>query len=708
MAQSKKKCINTHLLDFEGIMQRNESNEYLCCICNEIISEKALILKHVDTKSHIEALKTFMEHYQVTKSITIRCKMCQVTCTWESIRDHVKMHKLTSRYKQYFENFLIIHEDHLYCSLCTIMKKSCSWNDALFHINDKRHTTFLSSVNNIDNKFLKNPKILNKYESLVSNCLVYLDTKLFYCFICETKISGDIENLDEHIKGKYHNHKKLTIKIKDIIPLKKTVPIQNCSLKIPKNLNWIIREDDILVFTDSLYCDICCVTMTNDGSIKSHLKRHERLRDQFENKSICKNQYKGSIIKIDYMSSVAIVYITSTSNFSNGNVTNDIQCDLLLNIPDHLKWMIKVLRIQISSDELYCPLCKVYMRNDIQVKSHLTKHFKEYSKKEKNQSSQSLQSIASNETKIKNESKNSTLKNNKSSFDTACVFPIAKEIKSSVYLSIFKENNIYCLVCQRDVCNNFQVYYDHIFSTKHLISLIDMNIKEVREEFIPFAVVNGNIKDNINAFSTCMLCNTKVRNIDESLYEHIKLKDHASYYREWKEACLKFYNDILTFMKYNWYYTTKYYCGICLIEFSSEICFIEHMNKNKIHLNAGNTNYHSCVPCSLLWYDSNLSYSNHSKTPRHQYMISCGTYVAYNFPSEAKRFLMSFEENAEELLKFSQIAEIIKENEISKCLKNDTVSAFDTVKAYPYGSRICGLGLPDSDVNIFLDCCEFI
>lgn len=707
MAQSEENYINTHL-DFEGIMQRNESNEYICCVCNEIISEKALILKHVDTKSHIEALETFKKYCQVTKSIEIRCKVCQATCTSKLIRDHVKMHEL-ALYKQCFENFLIVHKNHFYCSLCTVMNKKGSWNDdALIHINDKRHTTFLSLVNNIDDEFLKNPLILNEYESLVSNCLVYLETRLFYCFICETKISGDIKSLNKHIKGKYHNKQKLTFTIKDIIPLKKTVPIKNCSLKIPEELNRIIREDDILVFTDSLYCNICCVTMINESSIKSHLKRHERLRDKFKDKYVYENQNKCSLIEIDYMSSIAIVYITSTSNSSNGNVSNDIQCDLLLNIPDHLKCMIKTLKIKIFSDRLYCTLCKVYMTNDIEVKSHLTEHFEEYSKKKKNQSSQSLQSIASNKTKIKNELKNSTLQNNKSSLDTECIFSIAKEIKSSVYLSIFKENNIYCLVCQRDVHNNFQVYYDHIFSTKHLISLIDMNIKGFREEFITFAVVNGNVNDGINAFSTCMLCNTEIRNIDESLYEHIKLEDHASYYREWKEACLKFYNDILTFMKCNWYYTTKYYCGICLIEFSSEICFVEHMNKNGIHLNAGNSNYHSCVPCSLLWYDSNLSYSKHSKTLRHQYMISCGTYVAYNFPSEAKKFLTSFEENAEELLKFSHIAGIIKENEISTCLKNYTVSAFNKVEAYAYGSRICGSGLPDSDVNIFLDCCEFI
>ncbi|XP_046833970.1 uncharacterized protein LOC124430862 isoform X3 [Vespa crabro] len=699
MAQSA----NIHL-DLEGIIQKDKSNEYFCCICNEIISEKNLMLKHVNTRSHIKAFRIFIKYFQVAKSVTIKCKICQGTGSWKLVRRHVEMHKLTpwyepkDKYKWYFDNFLIIHKNQLYCSLCTVIHEPFTWNDAFVHMNNEWHTTFMSSVNNVNDEFLKNPKILNKYESFVSNSLVYLETKLFYCFICETKISGDIKNLNEHIKGDYHNRQKLTFNIKNIIPLKKTVPIKNCIFEIPKDLHWIIQVDNIYVFTDSLYCNICNVTMNNVGSINSHLRRHVRLRDIFE------KQDKTPVNKIEIASSKAIVHFTSISNYSNRNLSNDIQCNLLLNIPDHLKWMIEALNVEIFFDKLYCTLCKVYMANDTQVKSHLTTHFKEYSKKKKNQNSEFSWSIASNETKIVNKLKNCTLQDNKSSFDTECIFSTAKEIKSSVYLSIFKENNIYCLVCQKDIFNNFQVYYDHIFSKEHLIHLINIDNKKVRKEFITFDVVSGDIKNGIDEFLTCILCNTKIRNINELLYEHIELEDHASYYREWKKACLKFYNDILTFIKCNWYYTTKYYCDICSIEFSSEICFAKHMNEKEIHFNSGNANYHSCVPCSLLWYTYNLSYSNHSKTPKHQYMISCGTYVANKFPSEVERFLMSFEENTEELLKFSLITEKAKENKILTCLKTDTISAFNKVEAYAYGSRICGSGLPDSDINIFLDC----
>ncbi|XP_043678508.1 uncharacterized protein LOC122634022 [Vespula pensylvanica] len=667
MAQSEKNLANTYL-NIEEIIEVNKANKYLCRVCNKIIPEKHLTAEHVNKESHIKAMEMLIKYFEVTKKITIKCKICQVTGTWELITHHVKAHKLTpwykpkDKYKWYFENFLIIHKGQLYCSLCTVIYEPFSWDDIFVHINDKKHTTFMSLINNIDDVFLNNPKILNEYERFVSNCIIYLESKLFYCFICQRKISGWIENLNEHINGKYHCQQELTFTLKNIIPLKKTVPIENCSFKIPEELIRIIKTDEIYVFINGLYCNKCDVIMINEGSIKSHLDRHVRLRHKFANQ----NETRAAPTKI--------IHLTSTSNHSDRNISN---------------------------------------------------------KGKKIQSPGSSQTIAFNKTKIVNKLKNTILQNNKlmnetlqdkhiqpivelskqknkkefCSFDTECIFFTAKEIKSSVYLSIFKENNnIYCIVCQKDISSNFQMYYDHIFSTEHLIRLIDINIKKDHKEFIIFASINEDNKDSIDKFVTCMLCNTEIRNIDESLSKHIKLKDHASYYCKWKRTCLKFYNDILTFIKYNWYYTTKYYCDICLIEFSSEICFAKHINKNVIHLNSSNANYHSCVPCSLLWYGNNLSYSNHSKTPEHQFMISYGTCLTNKFPPEAERFLISVEENVEELLKFSYIADKSKENEILTRLKNDTVSTFNVVKAYAYGSRICGSGLPDSDINIFLDC----
>ncbi|KAF7385796.1 hypothetical protein HZH66_011638 [Vespula vulgaris] len=483
----------------------------------DILSDKHLTAEHVNKESHIKAMEMFIKYFEITKSITIKCKICQVTGTWELITYHAKTHKLTPWYK---------------------------------------------------------PK--DKYKRL--------------------------------------------------------------------------------------YCNKCNVIMINEGSIKSHLNRHVRLRHKFANQ----NETKATPTKI--------IHLTSTSNYSDKNISNE---EKKIQSPGSSQ------TIAFNKTKIVNKLKKTILQNNkLMNKTLQDKHTQpivELSKQEK--------------------------KTEFCSFDTECIFFTAKEIKSSVYLSIFKENNnIYCLVCQKDISNNFQIYYDHIFSIEHLIRLIDINIKKDRKEFIIFASINEDNKDSIDKFVTCMLCNTEIRNIDESLSKHIELKDHASYYCKWKKTCSKFYNDILTFIKYNWYYTTKYYCDICLIEFSSEICFAKHMNKNGIHLNSSNANYHSCVPCSLLWYGNNLSYSNHSKTPKHQFMISYGTCVTNKFPPEAERFLISVEENVEELLKFSYIADKSKENEILTRLKNDTVSTFNVVKAYPYGSRICGSGLPDSDINIFLDC----
>ncbi|XP_047363605.1 terminal uridylyltransferase Tailor-like isoform X4 [Vespa velutina] len=177
-------------------------------------------------------------------------------------------------------------------------------------------------------------------------------------------------------------------------------------------------------------------------------------------------------------------------------------------------------------------------------------------------------------------------------------------------------------------------------------------------------------KDKPNEYFCC-ICNEIISKKDLML-KHVNTKSHIKA----SEIFIKYFQVAKSV-------TIK--CKICQVTGSWKL--VKH-----------HVEMHKLTP----WYEPKDKYK--CKTPKHQYMISCGTYVTNKFPSEVERFLMSFEENTEELLKFSLIAEKAKENKILTCLKTDTISAFNKVEAYAYGSRICGSGLPDSDINIFLDC----
>ncbi|KAK2581355.1 hypothetical protein KPH14_008121 [Odynerus spinipes] len=726
MANSKEMVRNKNL-DLQGIIVQNDSEVYFCCVCNKTISKENSAYEHVNMDHHIKAMEIFTEYFQISKN-SIKCKTCQTTSTWQFVQSHAEMHKLLpwcrpiNQYKQCFENFLIIHEDQFYCDLCCLTYQFFSWHDILVHIKETQHIALKSKVLNADDIFLHDPNALNNYKCIVFNGMVYLKPKILYCWICDTKVSG-ITNCNEHAKGMKHTKEKLTFTFET---LKTRVMLKDCVLKVPTELQWVIKDHNIVVFRHSLYCSLCDLHMTTSSLVKNHLQKHTQFPD------IYRQQCKSKVNQINNTSSEEMPSMSNCS--STNNDINDTKCQVL-NIPTHLKWIIRAQGMQIFRDKLHCKLCNVDMINDAQVQSHASTHFKTYKqeRKKKKEIMQSIQDTISNTEETLTKSKDSTLENNEFvnvtiqdkntnfaidvskrkqnkksyNFDAESIFFTADEIKSSVYLCIFKENElIYCLICQRDITNKHQIYYDHIFSGEHLKSLIQADtVKGLRENLTKLALAKNGIRDSTDKFSTCMLCNSEIRNRDSSLCEHTNSKDHCSRYYRWMETCLQFYNEILTFIKNNWYYTNRYRCDICHIEFSSEICFAKHIEeKRNTYYEASNFSYHLCVPCGLLWYGNKLLYSAHSNTVEHKFMVSYGTNVINKFPIEAEQFLISCEENAEILLEFSNILSVTSiQDEILTSLKNDILPIFGEIEAYAYGSRNCGLGLPDSDINIFLD-----
>jgi len=226
---------------------------------------------------------------------------------------------------------------------------------------------------------------------------------------------------------------------------------------------------------------------------------------------------------------------------------------------------------------------------------------------------------------------------------------------------------------------------------------------------------------------TCLLCceGNHIENTNyemeieadfKSLYDHITSEKHQIFKHKLEEV--KEVQEIM--IKLHEAFSSKwqrYRCEICNYENPSEIQFIEHLNHSS-HVTQlvmipenerEKIDYYGCYACLLLWYGHEKTLKQHGDQNEHKDKMPYYPYIEY-MPEDCIDLLKYIKQNRQLIVTESNLVLQNTRNATTlvRSLKRDLLSVFPNIRVYPFGSRISGLALPDSDVDVFLDCGKLI
>lgn len=299
-----------------------------------------------------------------------------------------------------------------------------------------------------------------------------------------------------------------------------------------------------------------------------------------------------------------------------------------------------------------------------------------------------------------------------------------KIIKLSCQLCFPKESDtLYCLICLKCISNNLQTFYEHICCSPHTTNLAkteryDKQFINVPNEYSDLALAKEFMIENSEETIQCFSCDEIIENDNTIILKHIESDLHNMKKQPWKETMKKIEQDIFSQMEGTWYNIQKYWCQPCEIEVRAEFHFAEHLesqkHKNCIKKKDPNNDlqvYDSCTSCATLWLGlSSYIYTEHCQQPLHKYLVNSGDYSRCVLPNRAIDLLENAEMEVDSLINLSNkvlTVEKKKAESLLRCLEDTVRPEFLNAKAYPFGSRVSGLGFPDSDIDVYLDCGEF-
>ncbi|XP_046431876.1 uncharacterized protein LOC124185299 isoform X1 [Neodiprion fabricii] len=293
-------------------------------------------------------------------------------------------------------------------------------------------------------------------------------------------------------------------------------------------------------------------------------------------------------------------------------------------------------------------------------------------------------------------------------------------IKLSCQLCFPKTSSvIYCLICQRSIPCKLQTFYEHICSLTHTANLAEMETNDQHfincpDQFSDLTLAKELSQEISDANVQCFACDLSIQNDHADIIKHVTEDFHQERKQSWNIVMDKILQDILVQMKSTWYNIQKYLCQLCDIHFNTEFFFTEHLEGKKHQKCLKKTGifvnrliYDACISCATLWLGFPALYAQHCEQPLHKYLVQHGDYAKCVLPNQAKALLENAEAEVISLIALSdQVLNVqkTKVNSLLKCLEDTVKVKFPEAKAYPFGSRVSGLGFPESDIDVFLDC----
>lgn len=262
---------------------------------------------------------------------------------------------------------------------------------------------------------------------------------------------------------------------------------------------------------------------------------------------------------------------------------------------------------------------------------------------------------------------------------------------------------LYCLACNEKVSKELYVVYEHICLQRHR-----MQVNQVKKDINFYELSRQYIKKLSNSLLKCYACENPISNKRASINLHIQSSIHKKRYKETAKVIDAIFDSISQDIKNLWYNIQRFCCVLCKKKFEFKLEFITHINTKHNQILSDQI-FDFCIPCTTLWLSQGDSYTEHCNDILHKYLLKSQDFMIDDFPDDMKRMLTQIDEVSDIL--FQQTQALLNDNisqEVKQSLENSVKLYFPTVKGFIFGSRVTGLGFPNSDIDIYLDCGKYV
>ncbi|KYN20185.1 Poly(A) RNA polymerase protein cid1 [Trachymyrmex cornetzi] len=286
-----------------------------------------------------------------------------------------------------------------------------------------------------------------------------------------------------------------------------------------------------------------------------------------------------------------------------------------------------------------------------------------------------------------------------------CNYRKLERIKSNLQFFFPSSDKIFCLICENLQLCNVQAIYEHINSENHIIKF---NMLHENAEHLELLKQLVKIQP---AYTKCYACDiytfqNRKPNID--FKNHIRMSSH-------KINCNRLRNQIEFILKefQNLWYSIQYFaCVNCKKNFKIKINFMEHLqNKHgKVMRDKTNSMFDFCLTCATLWYkrsdieDIHINYKQHCQLQMHRYLKKSNDFAITPLPQTLQKLLRNVNKISDDLFQLSEkVLNDPKATQLTDALKHIFGTCQPPAEVFMFGSRVTGLALTNSDIDIYLN-----
>ncbi|KAH0553914.1 hypothetical protein KQX54_005824 [Cotesia glomerata] len=668
-----------------------------CFTCDKLVGVKKMIEGHVESEEH-KAKHNPIATSSVTKTSSSELPITQ------------------SQFLELFKNSIFLHKKNCFCNLCEIYLPKC---DAMAHIDSRYHKKKIEHKKEL---FIKvcDKVSNNNFEEFVRNNVFPFDKSTLNCYSCNLKISNyqtilyhfgnythksgldklktnliaEEKSAAEESPKKQSKHKSVVNELKTTSVAEEKSSAKKSSKKQQKSKydSSNILSCNIYKYNDTrnefFYCCVCNLKIRSRNILHVHLSRHfwQLFTDEDMDKLMASAKLQSEKVLVLKNESVGQPVL----NFLDGR--------RLAEIKEQAKTGDK------KSDK------------DASLKKKKKRDKKKDDKKDKKGPGRRFRKIKIDDLDVDENNSSNELD----------IYEMNEEIRNVIQVSlnricIMNKDEIYCMICRKNVEYSSRIVYEHFRSIEHSYSVTQMvqdhmKFKSYPRELSDFELAREMMEDKSDRHVCCFVCNpakpATIPNNVESLKFHINSERHQDKKEKLSENLQQFISNFFARLERNWFNIQKYWCVICNSKFNLEHKFCHHF-KSESHnkklqnfIRFENLIFDFCPTCGILYYGFKNTFTYHSDCQFHKFYRDKNSYFISQLPKLTEELVVNAEEKLKSQLTKLESNEATRKNEEQLLLKDlkITINNYGDAQMYPFGSRITGLASMSSDLDIFIDC----
>lgn len=295
-----------------------------------------------------------------------------------------------------------------------------------------------------------------------------------------------------------------------------------------------------------------------------------------------------------------------------------------------------------------------------------------------------------------------------------------ERIKSNLRFFYPFADKMICLVCNEQQLFNVQTIYEHITCAKHITQFTKLHEDhlELLKELIQIKPTYG-----AKQYAKCYACTMNIQGMHSNFVAvsntaHYKFHTNFRLHRHNREQLLRKAEGILEEFQNLWYNIQYFACVDCNTRFKTKIKFMEHLNvaHRAVLSQKDNSMFDFCLTCTTLWYQKehhskaiDTSYQVHCQQQTHKYLEKTNDFAVTELLQPLQKLLKNVDKTAADLFKLSNdVLNDPKITQLTDALKHVFEIHQLPVEVCMFGSRVTGLALPNSDIDIYLNFGKYI